>query len=525
MLKILILTLLLINSYAKEFTVLSYNVENLFDLKKQNTEYKEYIPNTKSKWNKRNFDIKLSNIVKVLKNTNSDIIALQEIENEDIVRKLQKKLPLYKYYTFSKYKNSSIGLAFLSKIEIIKNEQINVSFKRRIYRPILESTFKINNIKFKIFNNHWPSKRVPESFRIKYAKKLKDRINKLPRDYDYILIGDFNSNYDEDRSFKYNKKLNNSFGITGINQVLNTTVNKKYITYDDVLKKEKKVHFNLWLDLVNNKRFSSKYKNQNNTPDNIIISPALLDTKKISYINKSFKVFKPSYLYKNRKINRWKMIGSKYKRTHAGIGYSDHLPIMASFSTSKENTNPLKKILQDEKKETHNLNYIYKKEKLIEPILIKDLIVIYKNKKSAIIKQKNNKAIYIYKTAKDLKIGHSYNLKINQIDNYHGLKEIKDFEIIKNNGKDYEYKSLILDANKIDIFNSNYQNQIIKNLKGQFKNKKLYFNGKSIKLFAKDKTLLPKNNQNISIINAHLGTYRGNAQILIHKKSDYKVEY
>ncbi len=524
MFKLLILALLLINIYAKEFTVLSYNVENLFDLKKQNTEYKEYIPNTKSKWNKKNFDVKLSNIIKVLKNTNSDIIALQEIENKDIIKKIQKELPQYKYYTFSKYKKSSIGLAFLSKIEIIKNEQIDVSFKRRIYRPILESTFKIDNIKFKIFNNHWPSKRVAESFRIKYAKKLQDRLKKLPKDYDYILLGDFNSNYDEDRSFKYNKKLNNSYGITGINQVLNTTISKKYITYDDILKKEKRVHFNLWLDLKNNERFSSKYKNQNNTPDNIIISPALFDTKRISYISNSFKVFKPNYLYENRRINRWKMIGSKYKKVHAGFGYSDHLPIMASFSTSKENTNPLKKILQDEIKENYRLNYLYKKEKLTKSVFINNVIVIYKNRNNAIIK-KDDKAIYIYKNAKDLKIGHSYNLKINQIDNYHGLKEIKDFEIVKNNGKYSNYKSLILDANKINIFNTKYQNQIIKNLKGQFKNKKLYFNGKSIKLFAKNKSLLPKNNQNISIINAHLGTYRGNPQILIHKKSDYKVEY
>ncbi|MFA9373224.1 MAG: endonuclease, partial [Poseidonibacter sp.] len=116
-------------------------------------------------------------------------------------------------------------------------------------------------------------------------------------------------------------------------------------------------------------------------------------------------------------------------------------------------------------------------------------------------------------------------LQINQITNYHGLKEIINFEIIKNNGKYQEYKSLILDANNIDIFNTEYQNNIIKNLKGKFINQKLYFNDKSIKIFAKDKTLLPKNNQNISIISAHLGTYRGNPQILIHKKSDIKVEY
>ncbi|MGB5794140.1 endonuclease/exonuclease/phosphatase family protein [Poseidonibacter sp.] len=525
MIKLLILTFLFFNCFAKDFTISSYNVENLFDLEKNNTEYKEFIPYSKSMWNKKNFNIKINNTIRVLKDLNSDIIALQEIENKNILKKLQEKLPEYKYISFSKYNNSAVGIGFLSKVQIVDNKQIDVYFKKRVYRPILESTFKINNIEFKIFNNHWPSKRVAESFRIKYAKKLQDRLKKLPKDYDYILLGDFNSNYDENRSFKYNKKLNNTYSITGINQVLNTTYEKKYITYDDVLKIDKKVHFNLWLDLENKDRFSSKFRNQNNTPDNMILSPALLDNKKISYIHKSFKVFKADYLYKNKKINRWKMDIHKYNKVHAGYGYSDHLPIFAKFSTSKENLNPIKQILKNEENQTHNIKYLYKKAKLIQPVILKNVIVIYKNKNNAIIKEKNGKAIYIYKRAKNLKVGYSYNLQINQITNYHGLKEIVNFEIIKNNGKYQDYKSLILDANNIDIFNAEYQNNIIKNLKGKFINQKLYFNDKSIKIYAKDKALLPKNNQNISIISAHLGTYRGNPQILIHKKSDIKVEY
>ena len=135
------------------------------------------------------------------------------------------------------------------------------------------------------------------------------------------------------------KKLNNTDGITGINQVLNTSFNKKHITYDDVLKIQKKVHFNLWLDLQIKDRFSSKFRNQNNTPDNIIISPALLDTKRISYIHKSFKVFKPKYLYKNKQVQRWKM----KNRIHQGYGYSDHLPIYANSLQIKRIETQLKK--------------------------------------------------------------------------------------------------------------------------------------------------------------------------------------
>ena len=86
-------------------------------------EYDEYIPNNKYLWNQRTFDAKLKNIIKVLNDLDADIIALQEIENENLIKLLKQKLPQYSYYTFSKYPSSAVGLGFLSKIPI-KNSKI-----------------------------------------------------------------------------------------------------------------------------------------------------------------------------------------------------------------------------------------------------------------------------------------------------------------------------------------------------------------------------------------------------------------
>ncbi len=507
---------------SKDFTVATYNVENLFDLTKQKTEYKEYVPNTKSNWNSKTFNIKLNNVVKVIKDIDADIIALQEVENKNILNLLFKKLPSYKYHSFSKYPRSAVGVGFLSKIKIKENKQIDVKFRNKLFRPILESTFELDNIEFKIFNNHWPSKRVAESYRVKYAKVLQDRLSKLPKDYDYILVGDFNSNYDEMISFRSNKKLNNTDGITGINQVLNTTVGKNFVTYDDVLKQKRKVHFNLWLDMKNSQRFSNKYRKQSNTPDNIILSPALLDTKKISYIQNSFNVFKPNYLYKNNKVNRWQFIGYKYSKKHKGAGYSDHLPIYAKFSTNKEDRNVVKKVLKEQKKHLDTIADLYTKEKLINPVLLKNVSVIYKSKLGAILKDKT-RAIYIYSKAEDLKLGYIYDIQINQITSYNGLKEVKDFSILNKKAYNKTYKELYQDSKNIDISNPIYQNEIITNLKGIVKNKKLFYTkDKYVKLFAKNKKDLPKNGSKIEFKTAHLGVYKGNIQILIHSKNDYK---
>lgn len=516
MIKLLLLFLFPLFLYSKTFTLASYNVENLFDLVKHKSEYKEYIPNTKAKWNQKNFNIKINNVVKVLKDIDADIIALQEIENRQIMQELLRRLPQYKYSSFTKYRRSSVGIGFLSKIKIKENRDINVKFTNKIFRPILETTFELDNNEFKIFNNHWPSKRVAESYRIKFAKKLYDRLKKLPRDYDYILLGDFNSNYDEFKTIFREKKLNNTQGITGINQVLNTTIDKRYVTYDDVSTNKKRVHYNLWLDLEYQNRFSNKYRGKNNTPDNIIISPALFDSKKISYVTNSFKVFRPNYLYRNSKIIRWKMKG----RVHLGSGFSDHLPIVAKFSTKKEERNPLKKI---EKKEIEKISQLYNKTKLVEEVDLKDVVVIYKSEKSAILKQANDRAIYFYKNAQNLKEGFSYNLTISQIKDYHGLKEVDEYKIRKHNGKVKNYKDLYLDANKIDIFDLKYQNEIVTNIKGVFKKGKFHMKNKKIKVFAKNKKDLPKNGTSITIKRAHIGYYRNKVQIIIHDKSEINV--
>lgn len=491
---------------AKEFSLASYNVENFFDLNYNKTEYKEYKPNTNTKWNKKTFQIKLNNIVKVLKDLDADIIALQEIENKELLKLLQKKLPSYKYISFSKYSNASVGLGFLSKIEIVDEKTINIKFSNKTYRPILETTFKLNNNEFKIFNNHWPSKRVAESFRIKFAKKLFDRLENLPRDYDYILLGDFNSNYNEFETIFYEKRLNNTNGVTGINHVLNSFINNHLVTVNDMKDSSKLLHYNPWLELNIPERFSSKFRGRNITADNFLLPFSMFDTKGFVYKQNSFKVFKPEYLYKNKRINRWQV----KNRVHKAVGYSDHLPIIAKFTTKAQ-----------EKIEVSNIKMIsdlYKIEKLNESITLKNCIVLLKHQEFAIIKQKNNRAILIYKNVENLSEGFAYDLKIEQIKTFKGLKEVIDFEIVNYNGKILEYKQLY--KKDLDLFNIKNQNEIVTDIKGTYKKGYLYFDNKKIAIYFKNKSFIPKNGSSIIIKRAQLGYYVNKIQLVVFNKSD-----
>ncbi len=522
MLKLLLILFFSLNIFAQNLKIATYNVENFFDLQHDKTEYDEFIPNNKTLWNQRNFDIKLKNIIKVIEDLDADIIALQEIENENLLKLLKKNLPKYQYYAFEKYKSSAVGLGFLSKIPIKNSKIIDIPLDKSKYRPILEATFNFENIEFKIFNNHWPSKKSSEVLRVKFAQTLNNRLKELADDYDYILLGDFNSDYNEFETFKNNPRLNLTNGITGINNILNTSVNEKFITKDDILKQEKRVHYNLWLELSTNNRFSTKYKNQNNTPDNIIISPSLFDNKKLSYILNSFEVFKPNYLFDGKNIARWQMNDSFGEKIHKGEGFSDHLPIFAIFSINKDDANSLKKA--DENVEEFGLiSSLYQKEKLIKDEILKDCIVLYKYEDKAIIKQKNDRAIYIFKAPKELKEGFSYDIKAKELINFYGLKELKNITILKENQEEKNYKELYLNALQIDIFDFKYENEIITNLKGFVGKGSLQISDKkTIKLFAKDKNILPKDGSTIEITNAQLGSYKGNMQIIFHSKDDYK---
>ncbi len=311
--------------------VATYNVENLFDLHKNGYEYKEYIPFTKSNWNRKTYQIKLKNIAHVIKDIDADIIALQEIESLQALKDLRYQLKrdglYYKYYKIANLKNTTIKVAILSKIPFVYTEEIAVTSSYR-YRNILEAKFKINNEDLYILVNHWKAKSGPESMRIISAKKLLKRVKELGTDKNIIALGDFNSDYEEYKSFKRKRRLNDTDGKTGINNILGT------IYYQDKSNKVKVSSYkfyNLWYDIPSNERYSYIFRNKKEAIDNILVTKALLDHKGIDYKEGSIHSFKKKYLFHGKHIYRWQ-VTRQYPYRNKGKGYSDHLPVIVEFT-------------------------------------------------------------------------------------------------------------------------------------------------------------------------------------------------
>jgi endonuclease/exonuclease/phosphatase family metal-dependent hydrolase len=498
---------------AKPFKVATYNVENLFDVTYQGSEYSEYVPG-KHNWNKRMMEIKLNHIAEVICDLDADILGLQEIENSDVFALLKKRLTRvgceYRYSAITHKKRAPIQVALLSRFPIKKQKELQVSISPLV-RNILEVEVDIKGNRVTLFVNHWKSKgrKGVESKRIKYAKVLQKRVELFPQNKEYVILGDLNSNYNVHLTL--DKRINDSSGKTGLGDVLHTTMNHKLVSEKQIQKAKKGVHYNTWQELPFNQRWSHKFYGNKSTLDHVLLPQNMFDGKGIDYVNDSFQVFKAPYLFtKKGYINSWRYKNGK----HRAKGYSDHLPIFAFFDS--------KPYIADRSKETSTqietkpIEYLYTLATLKYPIKLENAIVIFKRGNHAVVKQTpSGRGIFLFGCAKGLEEGKRYDLLVQSISNYKGLKEITDVIKIKAKGGislNEFYRTL----------KHRRQNEIIKDITGVYKNRNLYIGDIKIPIHFKKKKLTPSNGSKLKIDYAHLGYYK-KLQLVVYSKKDFRI--
>jgi len=512
-LRYFILFLLPLFLFSKPFKVATYNVENLFDAQIQGTEYNDYTPG-KHNWNKRMVEIKLNHTAEVICDLDADILGLQEIENSIIFEALLKRLKRvgceYRYSAITHKKGAAIQVAMLSRFPIANKKELQVSYTPYT-RNILEVEVNIHGKPLTVFSNHWKSKsrKGYESKRIKYAKRLEKRILSIPESKEYIILGDLNSNYNAHLTLK--ERLNDSGGVTGITNVLKTTKDGKLIEEREILKSGKASHYNAWQELPFKDRWSHKFYGNKSTLDHILLPSSMFDGRGLDYVNDSFSVFKAPYLFtKKGYINSWQYRNGK----HLGKGYSDHLPVYAFFDNkpyvADKNSNKITKTL------SKNIEYLYTIDSLLQPVELKDAVVVLKRGRYAIVKQTaDGRGIFLYGSVNGLKEAMKYDLLIQDITSYKGLKEITDLVKVKNKGT--------VDLNPFySSLKIMRQNEVVKDLVAVYKNRNLYINGKKIPVYFKNRKLTPPNGSKLKIHYAHLGYYK-KLQLVIYSKKDFTI--
>ena len=169
---VFLIAIAILSCFASELKIATYNVENLFDAQNNGNEYKDFVVG-KSKWNEFNAERKFNLVKNKIKEINADIIALQEIENEEILKRLMEESG-YKYFVFSKVENVAIGLGVLSKIRPIKSHKFRISNVKT--RDIIRVDFLLEDIKFSVFTLHFPARKNSLKQRILAFLALKNAI-------------------------------------------------------------------------------------------------------------------------------------------------------------------------------------------------------------------------------------------------------------------------------------------------------------------------------------------------------------
>ena len=202
-------------------TIVSWNVQNLFDGTDNGFEYSEFT--NSAGWNNEKYQARLQSIAAALKGDNGikpDILALVEVENEGVIRDLADSSCLnYSWFFFAgtplwsagtlhgddALQPIPIGLGVLSALPITGTMVHSFhSGNSSIPRPVVEVWIDTGSGPLVLLVCHWKSKREgeqkTESLRRAGAALITRRLAEIEAERagtPVIILGDLNENHDE----------------------------------------------------------------------------------------------------------------------------------------------------------------------------------------------------------------------------------------------------------------------------------------------------------------------------------------
>ena len=376
---------------ARPFSVVVYNVENLFDADGV-AAYEDY---QAAVYTPAHFATKLANITQVLamvdQGAGPDIVLFSEIEADQTPASTVADVPKW----LARYEGKSVatllaqtplppelagvpaevwlqkalsdaGLHGYTVVTGDDHPRVPLAVKCVIFsrfpvkqvrlhptqsaRPIVEAELEVEGYPLYVFNNHWKSgagDAVTEADRKANALTLRTRLNEIlaaDPNADIIIGGDLNSHYNQKTRYR-------GMGSTGINDVLGSQGNELALRGKD------RDLYNLWFELPSDARGSDIYKGEWGTLMNLIVSRGLYDQRGVQYEDNSFSVMKITGLNADvlGRPQRWKPLPAP------GSGFSDHFPLYARFRTVTDNRTdrwmPLTKPNTDEAGGTLKVDY------------------------------------------------------------------------------------------------------------------------------------------------------------------------
>jgi len=206
---------------GKNFSVMFYNVENLFDIEDDltNDGDDEWLPTGQNEWTQNRYHKKLADLANVIGTSTGSmpaIIGLCEVENKKVIQDLIETVPLVETDFLIIHRDSpdsrgiDVALVVNPKIflpDLYLFHRVTVpNPERPTTRDILYVRGLVDGKRLHLFVNHWPSRssgqEQTESYRMEAAKVLKtkmDSIMAIEPDARILSMGDMND-HPNDRS-------------------------------------------------------------------------------------------------------------------------------------------------------------------------------------------------------------------------------------------------------------------------------------------------------------------------------------
>lgn len=371
---------------AREFTVVVYNVENLFDVDEVAV-FRDYQPagdENPEGYTPAQFLTKLRAIRQTLSHFNDgqgpEIILFQEIEADQTPHGWDGDLPGFlaaahgrsveeiltgeipdkwrgvpaEAWLYKKLADAGMHEYFVDVAEYNFDPEgrpiahVNVIFskfpflERRTHilegeRGMQEAVVDVDGYPLYLFNNHWKAGASnPDSERIRreLATLLRTRIEAILGENpnaDLVVAGDFNSHYNQSTVFP-------DLQPTALNDILGSQGD--VLAIRDL---EGPPFYNLWFEVPEEERGSEVWRGDWGTLMQILISRGLYDFRGIQYVDGSFGVL----VVPGFNVDEVTGIPLDWVGLEDGGGVSDHLPVYARFRTVAEDDSTTFKDLEE----------------------------------------------------------------------------------------------------------------------------------------------------------------------------------
>jgi len=305
-----------------------------------------YVSCLKKDWTQEKVTLKLNQFESALRDAGDalpDVLALQEIENENVVQMIATRLGYTSFGVTESPDIRGIDVAILvkenSNLRLVQTNEYPITgpnFTDHPTRNILEAQLSVGGHTVFTYVVHWPSQGAPAPVRVDVAKQMMTVIgNRLTRNpnVEIIVMGDFNT-IPQDFPHPFHAVLmSGDYG----NGLALTDVHEAFM-------KDFSVPYGIKRGIPLGSYFYATDMTWNKL-DHFFVSPNLMDKTGLEVDIPTYRIYAPDHLkseytytrYKNEPFYGSTIKGVPYRYTHFGSGsttkpgYSDHFPIIVNL--------------------------------------------------------------------------------------------------------------------------------------------------------------------------------------------------